>query len=169
MLTEMDVSMRFQILLLFCSIHLTTTEIQSLPKVSKYGRFINVENQEYKVIFMKTCVSGIFGFFENTTLKGAVYEVKIGSTKLSTEIRNRYKGEPLNITHDPDLLPEENRFKPFYFKWTNNTMVVGAGTVVGQGTSLQWSSERNVTVRFFSVRTGSCPMDYILELSCKKV
>ncbi|KAK6195105.1 hypothetical protein SNE40_000597 [Patella caerulea] len=159
----------FQFLILFYEVHLTTNEILRLPERTAYhdGTFYNVENQESKVVFLKTCQGGIFGFFQSTNTSSLVYEVKFRTFGIETGIWDQHQN--MAKTTHPDLLPEESRFKPFYFQWANNRMVVGAGTVVGQGPKLQISNSATVTVRYISVRTGVCPLDFILELSCRKV
>ncbi|KAK6195113.1 hypothetical protein SNE40_000605 [Patella caerulea] len=166
----MDVRNGFQVLTLLYSVHLTTNEILHLPEQSNYdGTFYNVENQESKVVFIKTCQGGLFGFFQWMNTSSMIYEVNFGAFGIKTIIFGQHRTGPKSITTDPELLPEESRFKPFYFHWANNTMVVGAGTVVGQGPSFKFSSDIIATVRYMSVRTIICPMDYILELSCRKV
>ncbi|KAK6195108.1 hypothetical protein SNE40_000600 [Patella caerulea] len=167
---EMELRKGFLILILVYLVHLTTNEILYLPQWSAYdGTFYNVENQESKVVFLKTCQGGVFGFFEWMNTSSLVYEITFGSYRIRTMIWGHDKNGPVSIATDPELIPEENRFKSFYFHWANNTMVVGAGPVVGQGPRLQLSSSIAATVRYMSVRTKKCPMDYILELSCRKV
>ncbi|KAK6195107.1 hypothetical protein SNE40_000599 [Patella caerulea] len=166
----MDLTIGFQILIYLYSAHLTTNEILRLPENSDYdGTFYNVENQESKVVFIKTCKGGVFGFFQWMNTSSLVHEVYTRAYGTKTIIFGHDKSDPRSISTDSELLPEANRFKPFYFHWANNTMVFGAGIVVGQGPRLQLSRSIAATVRYMSVRTFNCPMDYILELSCRKL
>ncbi|KAK6195109.1 hypothetical protein SNE40_000601 [Patella caerulea] len=164
----MELSKGFEIFILLCVVHLTTNEISHLPAWSDDGTFYDVENQESKVVFIKTSRGGMFMFFESMNTSSLVYQVTFGSFGIRTVIRGQHKDGPKSITIDPALLPEESRYKPFYFQWENNMMVVGAGTVVGQGPRFQLSYNVNVTVRYMFVRTITSSMDYILDLSCRK-
>ncbi|KAK6195025.1 hypothetical protein SNE40_000543 [Patella caerulea] len=166
----MDVAEGVRILLLAYLVHLSTNDIISLPKRSEYtGEFYNVVNQESKIVYLKTSKGAMVGFFESVNVSSLVYEVKVGKDmNTQTVIRNSKSGPTMNSTTDPNLLLDNTRFKPFYFIWSHNTLVIGAGTVVGHGSTLQWSNDKDVTVRYISVRAGSSPLDYIFELSCKK-
>ncbi|KAK6195111.1 hypothetical protein SNE40_000603 [Patella caerulea] len=159
----------FQMFILAYAVHFTTNEILHMPRQSTYGTFYNVENEESKVVFIKTCQGGSFGFFQSTNTSSLVYKINFGAYGVRTVIQGQHKDGPRSNTTDPALLPEKNRFKPFYFHWANSMMVVGAGTIVGQGPRFQFSNNVTVTVKYMSVRTHSCSMDYILELSCRKV
>ncbi|KAK6195106.1 hypothetical protein SNE40_000598 [Patella caerulea] len=165
----MELGKGYQILMFVYFVNLTANEILHLPAWSGDGTFYDVENQESKVAFIKTSRGGVFMFFESMNTSSLVYQVTFGSYGMQTLMRGQHKDGPKSNTADPALLPEENRFKPFYFHWANNIMVVGAGTLVEQGSKFQWSYNVNVTVRYMSVRTITSSMDYILDLSCRKV
>ncbi|KAK6194852.1 hypothetical protein SNE40_000392 [Patella caerulea] len=134
------------------------------------GTFRNVENINEKFFWVRGYEDAVVYFFEDTNISTEVCRIVIGGD-LNTLTRIWESGQNKNQTSDKVLLLESNteKFKPFWIKWTTNSIIFGAGVKVGVGINLHLKLSLNAAIKYISIRSRDYPIEYILDLSCSKI
>ncbi|KAK6194854.1 hypothetical protein SNE40_000393 [Patella caerulea] len=160
------------VVILICLICSLNGEIISVEKGKTSGYYRNVENVNEKVFWVRGYADAFVTLFEDTRATAEAYRIVIGGDSNSWTRIRAYHTRVVNQTSNAVLLLEPNtrKFKPFWIKWTSNSLVLGAGVNVGVGVTIRWNLSWSATIRYISVRAGRYyPVEFILDLSCSKV